>query len=366
MFSFDIVEKIVEESSKHNISGIRAILLAESERAKETGKHKVAQRIDNLISRTSKQSSTKGSVSLSNVSANPSSSMSSDFVYTSHPSISFDDMVLSEKNKHILKSIIREWRETDKLKKFNLDPVNKIILFGPPGTGKSMLASAIANQLNLPLVLVRLDELISSLLGKTGKNIKDIFDIAKNHKVVLFLDEIDTIAKYRADEKEQGELKRIVTVLLQNIDFFPSGSVLIGATNHDDLLDRAIWRRFPVKISFNLPTFEERVLLFELYTRDQNNTFDFKLLATFTENWNSADIKDLVYASKKDSILNNDGYLNHEILIKNAFLATSNSLHKRSRKDDYMACKLLKDAGFSYRQLESVTGIPYTTLKDNV
>ncbi|MFX5839347.1 ATP-binding protein, partial [Acinetobacter baumannii] len=118
------------------------------------------------------------------------------------------------------------------------------LMYGPPGTGKTRLARHIATELGLELYVARLDGLISSYLGSTSKNIRALFDFAARTPCVLFLDEFDAIAKVRSDDQELGELKRVVNSFLQNLDTLGKHSIILAATNHESLLDAAVWRRF--------------------------------------------------------------------------------------------------------------------------
>ena len=128
-----------------------------------------------------------------------------------------------------------------------------LLLYGPPGTGKTLLAGHIAASLKRPFYIARLDSLISSRLGETSKNIRGIFDFVPAQNAVLFLDEMDAIAKLRDDRHELGELKRVVNTVLQGLDSLTDDVVTIGATNHPHLLDPAIWRRFPYKVNWTFP-----------------------------------------------------------------------------------------------------------------
>ena len=135
---------------------------------------------------------------------------------------------------------------------------NRLLIYGPPGTGKTSIAGQIARDLDLPLVLSRSDALMSSLLGQTSRNIRNIFDFVASTPSVLFLDEFDALAKDRKDSREIGELQRVVIALLQNIDAMDPSTVLIAATNHPELLDPAAWRRFDYTLKVDLPGSDER------------------------------------------------------------------------------------------------------------
>lgn len=134
-----------------------------------------------------------------------------------------------------------------------IETESRLLLYGPPGCGKTSIAKLVALETSLPLVTARLDGLVSSLLGSTAKNIRKIFDFASKQECILFLDEFDVVAKRRDDANELGELKRVVNSLIQNIDSFDKGSILIAATNHHELLDPAVWRRFNKVIEVPLP-----------------------------------------------------------------------------------------------------------------
>lgn len=156
--------------------------------------------------------------------------------------------------EQMLRQIILERSKQAALLEQGLTPARSALFTGPPGVGKSLAARWIANQLSRPLATLDLSAVMSSFLGKTGANVRHVLDYAKQVNCVLFLDELDAVAKRRDDVTEIGELKRLVTVLLQEIDDWPSSGLLIAATNHPDLLDPAIWRRFEMVIDFPMPS----------------------------------------------------------------------------------------------------------------
>ena len=166
---------------------------------------------------------------------------------------SVDSLILSESVQDMLNDFRDTIQNKSKMMSLGLEFRNTLLLYGPPGCGKTSAAKYLASELELPLVTARFDTLISSLLGNTAKNIHRIFDFAKKQPCVLFLDEFDAIAKARDDAHELGELKRVVNSLLQNIDDFSQDGILIAATNHAQMLDKAVWRRFQTVIELSKP-----------------------------------------------------------------------------------------------------------------
>lgn len=130
---------------------------------------------------------------------------------------------------------------------------NRILLYGPPGCGKTSTVEALANSLNRPLVTARVDGLMSSYLGETASNLRKLFDYASSDSYVLLLDEFDSLGKVRNDPSDHGELRRVVNAVLQQIDSYSGPSIIVAATNHPDVLDAALWRRFDVVAEMGLP-----------------------------------------------------------------------------------------------------------------
>lgn len=152
-----------------------------------------------------------------------------------------------------IQSVVKEHKERARLAAHGIRPTRSAIFTGPPGVGKTFSARWIAKQLNKPLWVLDLTTVMSSLLGKTGNNLRAVFDHAKKNNAVLLLDEIDAIAKRRNDESDVGELKRLVTSILQEVDAWPDSSLLLAATNHPDLIDSALWRRFDCVLEYGTP-----------------------------------------------------------------------------------------------------------------
>ena len=169
------------------------------------------------------------------------------------PQIRFEDLVLTLPARAEAKQLIEEHMRADVLRAHGYEPRHKVLLSGPPGNGKTSYAEAVAEALALPFFVVRYDALIGSYLGETNARLRKLFDYVRTQPCVLFFDEFDSIGKERGDTHETGEIKRVVSFLLMQVDQLPSYVLTIAATNHAELLDRAVWRRFQLRIAFPSP-----------------------------------------------------------------------------------------------------------------
>lgn len=170
-----------------------------------------------------------------------------------HPQRMLDELVLAPNVRALCDQLLEEQHRADILRSHGLEPRHRVLLLGPPGNGKTSLAEAIAGELALPLLRVRYDTIVGSFLGETAARLGKVFDHARTRQCVLFFDEFDSIGKSRGDSHETGEIKRLVNTLLLRIDSLPSYVVVIAATNHPELLDRAVWRRFQIRAELNPP-----------------------------------------------------------------------------------------------------------------
>lgn len=232
-----------------------------------------------------------------------------------HPSRTLSDLVLKEKPRNQLLRILEEYRKTELLKIHGLRPKTKLLFYGPSGCGKSLCAEVIATELSLPLLYVRFDAIVSSYLGETSSNIRTIFDYAASGRWVVLLDEFDAVGKSRNDSSEHGELKRVVSSFLQLLDSFEGRSFIIAATNHENLLDSALWRRFDEILPFVLPGVPEiQTLLSEKLKNFPQDHIDFEKTAKKLRGLSHADVEWVCFDAIKTAILRDTEAVTKSIL----------------------------------------------------
>ena len=257
-----------------------------------------------------------------------------------------------------LTQVVREWREAESLHAAGLSPIKSLIFSGPPGVGKTLAAGWLAHTLSLPLLTLDLATVMSSFLGKTGTNLRMVLDYARGFPCVLFLDEFDAIAKRRDDDTDVGELKRLVTVLLQSIDQWPSRSLLIAATNHGELLDPAVWRRFDITLEFPLPDNDGRKRFFVAHGVPDAVS---ESLATVTVGENFSHLERLFVSAQKQSIL--EARLLVDVLLEKS-LQNENLLERKSvaraSRDQQILIK--HKAGKTSREIGESLGISHSTV----
>lgn len=177
-----------------------------------------------------------------------------DLVQEIVPDRRLEDLELAPVTRRVVAELVEEQKRSELLRSYGIEPRNRLLLSGPPGNGKTSVAEAIAAELMLPFYVIRYEGVVSSFLGETAARLDNAFEFVRTRRCVLFFDELDTIAKERSDEHETGEIKRVVSTLLLQIDRLPAHVILIGATNHSELLDRAAWRRFQVRAELLPPS----------------------------------------------------------------------------------------------------------------
>lgn len=266
--------------------------------------------------------------------------------------------VFQESVKQGLFQLVDERLRPEALRKALLEPTRTALFVGPPGVGKTLAARWIARELGKPLLTLDLAAVMSSFLGRTGGNLRLVLDYAKSIDCVLLLDELDAIAKRRDDSSEIGELKRLVTVLIQQIDDWPSANLLLAATNHAELLDPAIWRRFESVIDFPLPD-EAAVRSFAAQS--------LKPLVTDASNWaeilsialkgsSYSDIARYILSARKHAVMKSST-LEDQL----AKLISVEGLQKQNRID--LAVALVEKGLMSERRAKSLTGVARDTIR---
>nr|WP_206763771.1 ATP-binding protein [Cytobacillus firmus] len=287
-----------------------------------------------------------------------------DMVDIFHPSDSFDKPILKNFIEEEIGEFINSYQQRDEILRAGIEMISSLLLYGPPGCGKTTVAKYISYKTGLPLLTVRLDGLVSSLLGSTSKNIRKTFDYASKRECILFLDEFDVVAKLRDDKHELGELKRVVNSLIQNIDNFSENSILIAATNHHELLDPAIWRRFTKIITLDKPDRDEIISLVKAFIKNTKSNLvenDKKLeqVAASFEGMSHADVKTIINNSIKKSIINKRGSINNWELLHELYLYKN---HKIISENDFM--KFLLHFGVTHKEVNENYGYSLRKIRE--
>ncbi|MCA9031661.1 MAG: AAA family ATPase [Planctomycetaceae bacterium] len=258
-----------------------------------------------------------------------------------------------------LNQIVLEHRHADSLYSEDLAPTRTAIFTGPPGVGKTLGARWLARELERPLLTLDLSAVMSSYLGRTGSNVRHVLDYAKGVPCVLLLDELDAIAKRRDDDQELGELKRLVTVLLQEIDDWPAGGLLVAASNHQELLDPAVWRRFEVQVEFDLPSPQAVQQALKLFV-DDNAALDETWITALSEvlaGESFSDIERQIKLLRRQAVLSNRSLPElFPLLIRQHIESCPKGLKKE------IALRL-SQAGLSQRAINELTGLSRDTLR---
>ena len=226
-------------------------------------------------------------------------------VELTEPTREFEDLVLAAPLCQSINRLLRERRSSELLRSHGVNPIQKLLFCGPPGCGKTAAAEALAHALYLPLATVRFDAVVSSYLGETAANLRKVFDFARIRPVLLFFDEFDAIGKHRTALDEHGELKRVVNSFLQLLDGFHSETLTVAATNHQGLLDPALWRRFDDILMFPTPTVEEIESLLCRSFRQITlaNAVRLRAIAKSLQGFSHADVERVAHEAIKETIL---------------------------------------------------------------
>lgn len=222
-----------------------------------------------------------------------------------------EDVVLADETRAAVEKVLQEHHHQERLASYGLRAADRLLFYGPPGCGKTLTAEVIASELGLPLAVARIDAVVSSYLGETAANLRKVFDFAAANAAVVLFDEFDALAKERADEAEHGELRRVVNAVLQMMDAYVGRSVLIAATNHEAMLDLAVWRRFEEVLLFEPPNIEQLRRLLALKLRGVRREFEVEdtAVTALFEGMTHADVERVLRRAIKDMVLAGQEFL---------------------------------------------------------
>ena len=269
-----ILSELVRHALESDREGVKRVVasIAADERKK---KHVVlADSLENMLLRAQSPMNGQNRAHSGTKLNGASKSAVGDLLIELRPQRPIESLVLEQHVRSAIEDLIAEHARRDVLYAHGLHPRHRIMLDGPPGNGKTVLAEAVAESLMLPLFVVRYESVIGSYLGETASRLRKVFDHVLTHECVLFFDEFDTLGKERGDTHETGEIKRVVSSLLLQMDALPSHVILIVATNHLELLDRAVGRRFELRLQLNPPKAREVRALINMYCKRQGLTLD--------------------------------------------------------------------------------------------
>ena len=353
------ISKIIEGGLSGDREKVYNYAKVLADNLEESGDNALSKKIRRIISNRK-----SGMMALDSLSSKPVDSESRmDMVDITYPSIDKNLLVLNRETEAEIQDFVKCYRNRDKLIAAGIEETCTLLLYGPPGCGKTTVAQYISMQTNLPLVTARLDGLISSLLGSTAKNIRKIFDFASRQECILFLDEFDVIAKVRDDKNETGELNRVVNSLIQNIDIFSRDSIIIAATNHHELLDPAIWRRFNRVLSIEKPSEEDIATLVLLYIERGTVQFDvnerkIKKLSSALLGLSHADVKTIINNAIKNSLINSVKVVSLYDILRETYLF---KYHAISNEEGYLTFLIIH--GMTHRELQEL-GFPLRKIQE--
>ena len=220
------------------------------------------------------------------------------------------NLIVSDDLSEKIRRIIAEYIQRDKLHRFDLTNRRKVLLSGPPGTGKTMTASVVANELSLPLYIILMDKMVTKYMGETSAKLRQVFDLIENRQGVYLFDEFDAIGTHRTRDNDVGEMRRVLNSFLQFIEFDQSESIIIAATNNIELLDYALFRRFDDVIQYKLPSEHEKLILIKERLANYIGKNDLNQLISKFDNLSHSEITKICEDAIKDTILNDRKHIN--------------------------------------------------------
>lgn len=272
-----------------------------------------------------------------------------------------EEPLFSKRVHDVLAQLVNERKHAERLRNQGLPPTKSAIFLGPPGVGKTLTARWIATQLGMPFFVLDLTTVMSSFLGKSGNNLRIAIDYAKTNRCVLLLDEIDAIAKRRSDESDVGELKRLVTVMLQEVEDWPDTGLLLAATNHPELIDRALWRRFDLIVEFDLPDIDAIRASIKRFLGPAYPRFEqwLDILTYCFEGHSYSHIEKTIQRFRRNLALN----ISSEREILEEYVASQAQYLPQKKDRIELAAQLTEKTKFSQHAISEITGVSRDTIR---
>lgn len=305
MATADHIKALIRSHSEGDEERFYAIALQVAAQAARQGHSKMAKELRDLVDRAkaSGEPPAQGQRTKPVPIVQPRGELAG-LLTASFPTIRLADMALDQSVRSRLERILLEQRQREKLRAHGMSPIRKLLLVGPPGTGKTMTASALASELGIPLFTIRLDGLITRYLGETAAKLRLIFDAIQQTRAVYFFDEFDALGSERAAKNEVGEIRRVLNSFLQFLEQDDSDSIVAGATNHPQILDKALFRRFDAVIEYGLPSADisEQVMRARLALLDTSQV-DWSAAAEAAEGLSHSEVTRACEQAAKNAIL---------------------------------------------------------------
>lgn len=312
MASGKLLRQLITTGVRGDSDGFRAASEAVIKEERQKKHHLLANDLERLLYGSCNSAVTKNATRKGILSELPSNKDNGLALLEERPVVREEtDIILAGDAQSAFDEIIAEHNRADVLRSYGLRPAQKLLFCGPPGCGKTLAAEIIAHSLSLPLVLIRLDSVISSFLGETASNLRKVFDFAAKTPVVALFDEFDALAKDRGDAADHGELKRAVNAVLQMLDGYRGESILIATTNYETLLDQAVWRRFDDVVRLEMPDLDQIRRLLELKLSGVRRNFDAddREVCSLFRDLSHADIERVLRRAVKEMVLSGREFL---------------------------------------------------------
>ncbi|MDH2155565.1 AAA family ATPase [Stenotrophomonas sp. GD03657] len=307
-----LVKSHIERDDQHFYS----VAMQVAAREARVGHGKLAEELREMIDAAKARASSEGTSGKLVPLARPRGELAN-LLTVSYPKNRLSDMVLDAEMAEQLGRIMKEQKHHSRIREHGLSPRRKLMLVGPPGTGKTMTASVLAGELGIPLFSVRLDALITKYMGETAAKLRQIFDAINDVRGVYFFDEFDAIGSQRGMDNDVGEIRRVLNSFLQMIEHDQSHSLIIAATNHVEILDYALFRRFDDVIEYRLPTTPQATKLIQSRLgKFAPKPFPLKALTTRTEGLSYAEIKRAVDESIKEAVMHDEERVKADVLAR--------------------------------------------------